>query len=140
MTVNPKPLAPSASSRIIHPKFVALPETKLATFVVTFHGTYCAAEPMVHPAPLPIVMESARAPDAGLLIAVPNGWLFHVMADCVHAEATANTSSVRQVPAGIAVTHKRKVAPVTMAELGRLGAQVVRSKETYDRRFRLFRD
>ena len=140
MTVNPKPLAPSASSRIIHPKFVALPETKFATFAVTFHGTYCAAEPMVHPAPLPIVMESVRAPDAGLLMAVPNGWLFHVMADCVHAEVTANTSSVRQVATGTAVTQRRKVAPVTIAELGTFGAQVVRSNETYDRRLRLFRD
>jgi hypothetical protein len=86
------------------------------------------------------VIESVRALDAGLLIPVPNGWLFHVMADCVHAEVTANRSSVRQVAAGIAVTHRRKVAPVTIAELGMLGAQVVRSKETYDRRLRLLRD
>ena len=139
MTVRPDPLAPSASSRIIHPKFVAFPATKFATLVVTFHGTYCAAEPIYHPAPLPTVIEFRRVPDAGLLIPVPNGWLFHVMADCVHAEVTANTSSVRQVAAGIEVTQRRKVAPATIAELG-IGAQVVRSKETYDRRLRLLRD
>jgi hypothetical protein len=140
VTVKPDPLAPSTSSRIIQPKLEELPETKLATLAVTFHGTYCPTDPIVHPPPPPTVTESVLVPDAGLLMAVPNGWLFHVMADSVHAELTAKTSSIRHAAAGIAVTQRRKVALVTVAELGTFGAHVVRSKETYERRSRLLRD
>jgi hypothetical protein len=91
---------------------------------------------MAHPPPLPIVIAPVRAADAGLLVDVPNGWLFQVIPVSVHDDETANTSSVRQA-AGIAVTHNLSVAFDTVAVTGIRGEHVVRSNTRYGRLLRL---
>jgi len=125
---------PSASSRIIHPLFVAEPATQDCTLLVTVQPfTYAFTVVFVHGA-APIVMASVRVAFDGLLMVVPNGWLFHVMAASVHADVDAKMSSVRHA-AGTAVVNRRRVASLTVAVEGMTGEQRVRSNRMYTRRF-----
>ena len=66
-------------------------------------------------------------PLAGLLIAVPNGWLFHVIPASVQFAVTLNASTVRQL-AGRPVAYIRNVARRTVAVAGMAGVHSDRSK------------
>ena len=112
---------PSTSSRIIQPRFVLAPETKLATSAVTVPPTtYAPAARFWQPAGVPTLNDPLREAVAGLLIVVPNGWLFQVMTPSVHAAPTLKMSRVRQA-AGTAVIYRRRVASRTIAETGMAG-------------------
>src|SRR5205823_8318135 len=74
----------------------------------------------------------ADAP-GGLLIAVPNGWLFQVMPASVQVAVGRKMSTVRQV-AAIPVTYMRSVASRTVAVEAIDGTHRVRSKRMYSRR------
>ena len=76
---------------------------------------------------MPTVNEPLRDTVGGLLIVVPNGWLFQVMPASVQVAVDAKTSIVRHA-AGTAVRYTRSVASRTMAVAGIAGLQVVRSK------------
>src|SRR6266513_2484249 len=118
---------PSVSSRIIQPKLVELPATKFATSEVTVPPTtYAPVDWFWHPAGVPTLNVPVRDPVAGLLIAVPNGWLFQVSVVSPQVTVGGYRSSTRQA-AGAAVMYSRNVARRTVAEAGMAGLQTVRS-------------
>src|SRR6266571_8576815 len=81
---------PSTSSRIIQPKFEAVPETNAWTSAVTSHVTYPVE--VFWQGEEPIVIWDVACALGGLLSEVPNGWLFQVIPVSVHEDPTRKMS------------------------------------------------